>query len=137
MALYKSTLLLLRFFFLFLLTYILQLNFTPICFQCFLHLSCVSLLSYPQYRINDIQSQVHEQNRKRDETTHALDVVQREREHAADNERLKMQGKIAEIAEEVSRKILTKEIRLREEAQQKFGNIEKVTNGYLRYVVLC
>ena len=114
-----------------------QRCFTPVCFQCFLHLSCVSLLSYPQYRINDIQSQVHEQNRKRDETTHALDVVQREREHAADNERLKMQGKIAEIAEEVSRKILTKEIRLREEAQQKFGNIEKVTSGHLRYVVLC
>ena len=76
--------------------------------------------------MNDIQSQLHEGVRKRDETVHALDVVQREREHAADNERLKMQGKIAEIAEEVSRKILTKEIRLREEAQQKFGNIEKV-----------
>ncbi|XP_022089345.1 golgin subfamily A member 6-like protein 22 isoform X2 [Acanthaster planci] len=76
-------------------------------------------------KINDLQSQVHEQSRKRDETLHTIDVVQREREHAADNERLKMQGKIAEIAEEVSRKILSKEIRLREEAQQKFGNIEK------------
>ncbi|XP_038063722.1 golgin subfamily A member 6-like protein 22 isoform X5 [Patiria miniata] len=76
-------------------------------------------------KLNDIQSQVHEQSRKRDETIHTIDVVQREREHAADNERLKMQGKIAEIAEEVSRKILSKEIRLREEAQQKFGNIEK------------
>ncbi|XP_071813237.1 uncharacterized protein [Apostichopus japonicus] len=78
-----------------------------------------------QLRINEIQSQVHEQSRKRDESMHALDVIQREREHAADNERLKMQGKIAEIAEEVSRKILSKEIRLREEAQQKFANIEK------------
>lgn len=80
------------------------------------------------YRINEIQSQVHEQSRKRDESMHALDVIQREREHAADNERLKMQGKIAEIAEEVSRKILSKEIRLREEAQQKFANIEKVSS---------
>ena len=76
-----------------------------------------------------MQAQVHEQSRKRDETVHTIDVVQREREHAADNERLKMQGKIAEIAEEVSRKILSKEIRLREEAQQKFGNIEKVRIG--------
>ncbi|XP_033630840.1 golgin subfamily A member 6-like protein 22 isoform X2 [Asterias rubens] len=76
-------------------------------------------------KLNDVQAQVHEQSRKRDETVHTIDVVQREREHAADNERLKMQGKIAEIAEEVSRKILSKEIRLREEAQQKFGNIEK------------
>ncbi|XP_070579811.1 coiled-coil domain-containing protein 154-like isoform X5 [Ptychodera flava] len=76
-------------------------------------------------KMNDMQSQIHEQGRKRDESMHALDVIQREREHAADNERLKMQGKIAEIAEEVSKKILHKEIRLREEAQQKFANIEK------------
>ncbi|XP_077980786.1 uncharacterized protein LOC144435997 isoform X2 [Glandiceps talaboti] len=76
-------------------------------------------------KMSDMQSQVHEQSRKRDEAMHALDVIQREREHAADNERLKMQGKIAEIAEEVSKKILHKEIRLREEAQQKFANIEK------------
>eukprot|EP00057_Strongylocentrotus_purpuratus_P018983 XP_011673457.1 PREDICTED: glutamic acid-rich protein isoform X6 [Strongylocentrotus purpuratus] len=76
-------------------------------------------------KMNDMQAQLHEVSRKRDESMHALDVVQREREHAADNERLKMHGKIAEIAEEVSKKILSKEIRLREEAQQKFGNIEK------------
>ena len=79
--------------------------------------------------MNDVQAQIHEVSRKRDESMHALDVVQREREHAADNERLKMHGKIAEIAEEVSKKILSKEIRLREEAQQKFSNIEKVRNG--------
>ncbi|XP_041474639.1 golgin subfamily A member 6-like protein 22 isoform X5 [Lytechinus variegatus] len=76
-------------------------------------------------KMNDLQAQLHEVSRKRDESMHALDVVQREREHAADNERLKMHGKIAEIAEEVSKKILSKEIRLREEAQQKFSNIEK------------
>ncbi|XP_071962781.1 uncharacterized protein [Antedon mediterranea] len=80
-------------------------------------------------KMNDLQSQVHEQNRKREEGMHVLDVVQREREHASDNERLKMQSKIAEIAEEVSKKILGKEIRLREEAQQKFGNIEKYLNA--------
>lgn len=57
---------------------------------------------------------------------HALDVVQREREHAAENERIKLQSKIAEIAEEVSKKILHKEIKLREEATDKFSKIEKV-----------
>ncbi|XP_033108447.1 golgin subfamily A member 6-like protein 22 isoform X4 [Anneissia japonica] len=76
-------------------------------------------------KMNDLQAQVHEQNRKREEAMHVFDVVQRERDHSADNERLKLQSKIAEIAEEVSKKILGKEIRLREEAQQKFGNIEK------------
>ncbi|XP_077864098.1 uncharacterized protein LOC100370844 [Saccoglossus kowalevskii] len=80
-------------------------------------------------RMNDMQAQVHEQARKRDEAMHALDQIQREREHATDNERVKMQGKIAEIAEEVSKKILQKEIKLREEAQQKFANVEKMLHA--------
>lgn len=67
-----------------------------------------------------------EQTRKREEAMHALDVVQREREHAAENERIKLQSRIAEIAEEVSKKILHKEIKLREEATDKFSKIEKV-----------
>jgi hypothetical protein len=68
-----------------------------------------------------------EQNRKREEAIHALETVQREREHAAEKERIKIQGKIAETAEEVSRKILQKEARLREEAQQRYAQLEQVS----------
>lgn len=76
--------------------------------------------------MNDLHNGLAEQTRKREEAMHALDVVQREREHAAENERIKLQSKIAEIAEEVSKKILHKEIKLREEATDKFSKIEKV-----------
>ena len=61
---------------------------------------------------------------------HALDVMQREKEHAAETERLRLQSKIAEIAEEVSKKILQKEIKLREENQAKFSHVEQVWHIY-------
>jgi len=77
-------------------------------------------------RVNDLHTNLAEQNRKREEAMHALDVVQREREHAAESERIRLQSRIAEIAEEVSKKILHKEIKLREEATDKFSKIEKV-----------
>ncbi len=82
-----------------------------------------------------VQSAVAEQNRKREEAMHALEVVQREREHAADTERLRMQSKIAEMAEEVGKKILQKELMLREENQSKFSQLEQVPDIYwlLRY----
>ena len=78
--------------------------------------------------MNDLHNGLAEQTRKREEAMHALDVVQREREHAAENERIKLQSRIAEIAEEVSKKILHKEIKLREEATDKFSKIEKVSD---------
>ncbi|KAF6031395.1 CCDC154 [Bugula neritina] len=53
-----------------------------------------------QMKVNDIHNGLAEQTRKREEAMHALDVVQREREHAAENERIKLQSRIAEIAEE-------------------------------------
>lgn len=68
-----------------------------------------------------------EQARKREENMHALNVVQREKEHAAESERIKLQSKIAEIAEEVSKKILQKEMKLREESQHKFAQVEQVS----------
>ena len=77
--------------------------------------------------MSDLQAAVTEQNRKREEALHALDVIQREREHAAEHERIKLQGKIAEIAEEVSKKILQKEIKLRQESQDKFAALETVS----------
>lgn len=67
---------------------------------------------------------------------HALEVIQREKEHAAETERLRLQSKIAEIAEEVSKKILQKEIKLREENQSKFSQMEQVKILALR-LPLC
>ena len=92
------------------------------------HLEQDNTYWFSNYRVNDLHNGLAEQTRKREEAMHALDVVQREREHAAENERIKLQSRIAEIAEEVSKKILHKEIKLREEATDKFSKIEKVSD---------
>ena len=52
--------------------------------------------------------------------------MQREKEHAAETERIRLQSKIAEIAEEVSKKILQKEMKLREESSGKYSELEQV-----------
>ena len=78
------------------------------------------------HRLADTNANIAEQTRRREEHMHALDVMQREKEHAAETERLRLQSKIAEIAEEVSKKILQKEIKLREEHQSKYSQIEQV-----------
>ena len=70
---------------------------------------------------------VSEQARKREESLHSLDVIQREREHAVETERIKLQSKIAEIAEEVSKKMLQKEMKLREESQARYAQVEQVS----------
>ncbi|XP_077980294.1 uncharacterized protein LOC144435582 [Glandiceps talaboti] len=80
-------------------------------------------------KMNELQSQIHDQGRKREEAIHALDAKQRDREHAANNERLKLQGKLAETAEELNKNITNKEIRIREEMQQKFGSIEQIVHS--------
>ncbi|XP_066292851.1 coiled-coil domain-containing protein 154-like [Branchiostoma lanceolatum] len=80
-------------------------------------------------RIAEMQSTLSNLEQKREGDLHTVDILQREREQAAENERVRLQGKLSEIAEEVSKKILQKEIRLREEAQQKFHNVEKVLRG--------
>ena len=77
-------------------------------------------------RTSDLTAAIAEQNRRREEALHALEVVAREKEHAAESERIKLQGKIAEVAEEVSKKILQKEMKLREENYSKFAQLEQV-----------
>ncbi|XP_064594874.1 coiled-coil domain-containing protein 154-like isoform X2 [Liolophura sinensis] len=79
-----------------------------------------------QSRLNDVSSTVAQQNTKRDEFLHSRDLMQREKEHEANTERLKLQNKMAEMVEEVSRKILAKEMKLREEAQEKYLQLEKI-----------
>lgn len=74
-----------------------------------------------------MQTAIAEQNRKREESIHALDVIQREKEHASDTDKLRLQSKINENLEEFNKKLLTKEIKLREEIQDKYIQLEKVT----------
>ena len=66
---------------------------------------------------------------------HALDMIAREREHVAESERLKLQAQLAEMVEDVNKKILTKEIKLREEIQDKSLQLEKVCSSWVNFYV--
>ncbi|XP_012944188.1 mediator of RNA polymerase II transcription subunit 12 [Aplysia californica] len=79
-----------------------------------------------QQKVNQLQQNLGEQNRKREEAMHAMDMIHREKEHSAENEKLRLQGKLTETVEEVNKRLLTKEIKLREELQEKFNHLEKM-----------
>ena len=91
----------------------------------------ITPLPLSQHRLTDVSAGVAEQNRRREEALHALEVMQREKEHAAETERIRLQSKIAEIAEEVSKKILQKEMGLREESTRKYAELEQVSAVYI------
>ena len=76
--------------------------------------------------MGDLTAGIQEQNRKREEALHGIETTQRDREHISEIEKTKLQGKIGEIAEEVSKNILVKEIKLREELQQRYAELEAV-----------
>ncbi|GFS01040.1 neurofilament heavy polypeptide-like isoform X5 [Elysia marginata] len=59
-----------------------------------------------QHQVNSLQQTISEQNRKREESLHALDMLHREKEHAAENEKLKLQGRMTETVEEVNKLIV-------------------------------
>ena len=57
---------------------------------------------------------------------HQLEVAQRERDHTAETERIRLQSKLADMSEELNQKLLQKEIKLREDSQKKLADLEKV-----------
>lgn len=78
------------------------------------------------FRSNELKQLISEQNRKREESMHALDMIAREKEHKTESDRMKQQAKVAETLEDINKKILNKEIKLREEIQDKHVQLEKV-----------
>ncbi|KAK3782928.1 hypothetical protein RRG08_016307 [Elysia crispata] len=79
-----------------------------------------------QHQVNSLQQTIADQNRKREESLHALDMLHREKEHVAESEKLKLQGRMSETVEEVNKRILSKEIKLREELQEKYNQLERI-----------
>ena len=76
--------------------------------------------------MSDVASQLSEQNRRREEAMHSLESLMRNKDHSSETEKIKLQSKITETVEEVSKKILQKEIKLREEAQSRYQQMEQV-----------
>ncbi|XP_070186401.1 coiled-coil domain-containing protein 154-like isoform X2 [Littorina saxatilis] len=85
-----------------------------------------SLEQLLQQKVNELHMALGEQNRKREEAMHALDMISREREHAADQEKIRLANKLTENLEEINKRLINKEIKLREEIQDKYQQLEKV-----------
>lgn len=57
---------------------------------------------------------------------HTVDMVLREKEHAAQAEKLQMTAKVTDTVEDINKRLLSKEMKLREEIQAKYQQLEKV-----------
>lgn len=75
---------------------------------------------------------VQESNHQREQELYAHSMNSKEKEDLLENERTVIASKLAELSEEQSKKMLQKEIRLREDAQAKFVLLEKV-----RSILFC
>jgi hypothetical protein len=67
-----------------------------------------------------------EQVRKREENMHTVDMVLREKEHAQQAERLQLNAKVTDTVEDVNKRLQAKEMKIREDIQSKYLQLEKV-----------
>ena len=74
----------------------------------------------------DLQMTMAEQGRRRDEMMHAVELAQRDKDNAAELERSKVVAKLTEISDEVGSKMMQKEMKMRDEMQSRFAQLDKV-----------
>lgn len=78
------------------------------------------------YRINELSTSISEQVRKREENMHTVDMILREKEHSQQAERLQLNAKVTDTVEDVNKRLLAKEMKIREDIQSKYLQLEKV-----------
>ena len=84
----------------------------------------------PYIRMNELHTSLSEQSRKREEGMHTVDMVLREKDHALQADRLQLNAKVTDTVEDVNKRLLSKEMKIREEIQAKFLQLEKVLCVY-------
>lgn len=77
-------------------------------------------------RVHELQQQLNDASRKREESMHTVDMLLREKEHLSAAERMTLTSKVADTVEDVNKKLLSKEIKMREEMQDRYLNLERV-----------
>ena len=79
------------------------------------------------FRVNELTIQLSEQVRKREENMHNVDMVLREKDHTAQAEKLQMTAKVTDTVEDINKRLLSKEMKIREDIQGKYLQLEKVS----------
>ncbi|XP_063444886.1 coiled-coil domain-containing protein 154-like isoform X8 [Mytilus trossulus] len=77
-------------------------------------------------RVHELQQQLNDASRKREESMHTVDMLLREKEHLSAAERMTLTSKVADTVEDVNKKLLSKEIKMREEMQDRYLNLERL-----------
>lgn len=77
-------------------------------------------------RAEQLRALILEVDRKREEDLYSSSRQSKDKENLMEAERSALANKMAEMSEEQSKKMLQKEIRLREDAQSKFVALERV-----------
>ncbi|EDO26129.1 predicted protein [Nematostella vectensis] len=85
-----------------------------------------TVIQQAQLNIDQLKATVHNIEHKREEDMHSTSMMSRDKDSMLATERSQMASRLAEISDEQNKKLLQKEIRLREEAQSKFMALEKV-----------
>jgi molybdopterin converting factor small subunit len=57
---------------------------------------------------------------------HSMDILLREKDHASQADKLSLTSKVADTVEDVNKKLLSKEIKIREEMQERYLQLERV-----------
>lgn len=78
-------------------------------------------------RIYELQQALSEANRRRDEGMHTMDIILREKDHANQADKLNLTSKVADTVEDVNKRLLSKEIKMREEMQERYLQLERVS----------
>lgn len=82
-------------------------------------------------RLADVNAAVVEQDRKREEAVTSIDRLHRDKQHHSDTDKIKLQSKVVEMGEEITKKMGQKEIRLREEMHEKFAQLQNLIENEL------
>eukprot|EP00105_Crassostrea_gigas_P029454 XP_011451410.1 PREDICTED: early endosome antigen 1 isoform X17 [Crassostrea gigas] len=77
-------------------------------------------------KIYELQQALSEANRRRDEGMHTMDIILREKDHANQADKLNLTSKVADTVEDVNKRLLSKEIKMREEMQERYLQLERL-----------
>ena len=76
----------------------------------------------------ELQTALTRLSHQQEEALQTYAAEQKQKEHAAEKENIRLQAKIAEAAEQLSNKALQRELKLREETQSRHAQLEQVWN---------
>ena len=87
--------------------------------------------------MTELQTSLTRFSHQQEESLRQYAADQMQKEHAADKENIRLAAKIAESAEQLSSKALQRELKVREELQTRYAQLEQVRVGVISVLLSC